>query len=88
MNMAAEPTIGVLSLHSSKESKAILNAADDLGYDTAWLRAENTAIEITDGAITLEPDVDVVVNRLLLSKEEQPPEALGLQPFSIASAPC
>jgi hypothetical protein len=28
--------------------------------------------------VTLEPDVDVVVNRLLLSKEEQPAEALGL----------
>ena len=28
--------------------------------------------------MTLEPDVDVVVNRLLLSKEEQPAEALGL----------
>jgi RimK family alpha-L-glutamate ligase len=71
-------TVGVLSLHSSKETKAILNAVDDLGYDTAWLRAENTAVDITDGTVTLEPDVDIVVNRLLLSKEEQPAEALGL----------
>ncbi|MCQ4333245.1 RimK family alpha-L-glutamate ligase [Natronomonas sp. F2-12] len=71
-------TVGVLSLHSSKETKAILNAVDDLGYDTAWLRTENTAVEITDGEVALEPDVDIIVNRLLLSKEEQPAEALGL----------
>ncbi|CAI50228.2 RimK family protein [Natronomonas pharaonis DSM 2160] len=71
-------SVGVLSLHSSKESKAILNAVDDLGYDTEWLRTENTAVDITDGSVTLEPDVDIVVNRLLLSKEEQPAEALGL----------
>ena len=76
--MSDSLTVGVLSLHSSKETKAILNAVDDLGYGTAWLRAENTAVDITDGAVTLEPDVDIVVNRLLLSKEEQPAEALGL----------
>ena len=33
--MSSIPTIGVLSLHSSKESKAILNAADDLGFGAA-----------------------------------------------------
>lgn len=71
-------TVGVLSLHSSKESKAILNAVDDLGYGTEWLRSENTTVDITDGTATLEPDVDIVVNRLLLSKEGQPAEALGL----------
>ena len=76
--MSDSLTVGVLSLHSSKETKAILNAVDDLGYGTAWLRAENTAVDITDGSVTLEPDVDIVVNRLLLSKEEQPAEALGL----------
>ena len=76
--MSDSVTVGVLSLHSSKETKAILNAVDDLGYGTAWLRAENTAVEIIDGTVTLEPDVDIVVNRLLLSKEEQPAEALGL----------
>jgi RimK family alpha-L-glutamate ligase len=76
--MSSDITVGVLSLHSSKESKAILNAADALGYDTEWLRAENTSIGIEDGEVTLDPDVDIVVNRLLLSKEEQPAEALGL----------
>lgn len=76
--MSDSLTVGVLSLHSSKETKAILNAVDDLGHETEWLRAENTVVEIEDGTVTLEPDVDVVVNRLLLSKEEQPAEALGL----------
>jgi RimK family alpha-L-glutamate ligase len=76
--MDEDITVGVLSLHNSKETKAILNAVDDLGYGTEWLREENTAVEIEDGVARLEPDVDVVVNRLLLSKEEQPAEALGL----------
>jgi RimK family alpha-L-glutamate ligase len=76
--MSSDITVGVLSLHSSKESKAILNAADALGFDTEWLRAENTSIGIEGGEVTLDPDVDIVVNRLLLSKEEQPAEALGL----------
>jgi RimK family alpha-L-glutamate ligase len=73
-----ETTVGVLSLHNSKESKAILNAVDDLGYGTEWLRAENLAVEIEDGEPRLEPEVDIVVNRLLLSNEEHPAELLGL----------
>ncbi len=76
--MSDPPAIGVLSLHSSKETKAILNAVDDLGYPTEWLRAENTTVDISGGTVTVEPDVDIVINRLLLSKEEQPAEALGL----------
>jgi len=71
-------TVGVLSLHSSKETKAILNAVDDLGHGTEWLRTENTAVDIRDGQATPEPDVDVVANRLLLSKDEQPAEGLGI----------
>ncbi|WP_435194026.1 RimK family alpha-L-glutamate ligase [Natronomonas sp. EA1] len=76
--MSEDITVGVLSLHNSKETKAILNAVDDLGYDTEWLRAETLSVEISDGEVILEPDVDIIVNRLLLSKEEQPAEALGL----------
>lgn len=57
----SEPTVGVLSLHRSKETKAILNAVDDLGYGTEWLRAENLAVEIESGEPRLEPVVDVVV---------------------------
>lgn len=71
-------TVGVLSLHNSKETKAILNAVEDLGHEPQWLREENTAISIENGEITLEPDVDVIANRLLLSNTEQPAEALGL----------
>jgi len=70
--------VGVLSLHNSKETKAILNAVEDLGHDPYWLREENTAVDIRDGDVRLEPEVDVVANRLLLSNTEQPSEALGL----------
>ncbi|QHS16401.1 RimK family alpha-L-glutamate ligase [haloarchaeon 3A1-DGR] len=70
--------VGVLSLHNSKETKAILNAVEDLGHEPAWLRKENTAIEVTDGRVSIEPDVDVVLNRLLLSNTDQPAEHLGL----------
>jgi RimK family alpha-L-glutamate ligase len=78
MTDAPDPTIGVLSLHTSKESKAICNAVTALGYEAEWLRAENTAVDVRDGQAVLEPDVDVIVNRLLLSKQEQPAEGLGL----------
>ena len=36
--------VGVLSLHNSKETKAILNAVEDLGHEPVWLRRENTAV--------------------------------------------
>lgn len=71
-------TVGVLSLHVSKETKAILNAVADLGHEPVWLREENTAVSIDDGALSMEPDVDVVANRLLLTNTEQPAEGLGL----------
>ncbi len=73
-----ELTVGVLSLHVSKETKAILNAVEALGYGTAWLRRENTAVAIEDGAVSTEPAVDVVANRLLLSTTEYPAEDIGL----------
>ena len=71
-------TVGVLSLHTSKETKAILNAVEELGHDTEWLRTENTSISVTDGTVVLEPSVDVIANRMLLSNTEQPAEELGL----------
>ncbi|WP_254862479.1 RimK family alpha-L-glutamate ligase [Halovivax gelatinilyticus] len=75
----AEPvSVGVLSLHSSKETKAICNAVEALGHNPQWLRTDNTTIRVEDGRVGLEPSVDVVANRLLLSNTEQPCEALGL----------
>ncbi|WP_254763502.1 RimK family alpha-L-glutamate ligase [Natrinema marinum] len=77
--VGADPvTVGVLSLHTSKETKAILNAAEELGHDTEWLRSENTSISVEDGSPVLEPAVDVIANRMLLSNTEQPAEELGL----------
>src|SRR6056297_3161173 len=84
---AGDLTVGVLSLHNSKETKAILNAAEALGYDTEWLRAENTSISIEDGELTIEPAVDVVANRLLLSNTAQPAEELGLANVFARSKP-
>jgi RimK family alpha-L-glutamate ligase len=70
--------VGVLSLHNSKETKAILNAVDDLGHEGVWLRRENAAISIEHGDVKVEPEVDIVANRLLLSNTEEPAELLGL----------
>ncbi|WP_435317993.1 RimK family alpha-L-glutamate ligase [Haloarchaeobius sp. TZWSO28] len=72
------PAVGVLSLHSSKETKAICNALVALGAHAEWLREENTTIRIRDGEVELDPPVDVVVNRLLLSKADAPLEELCL----------
>ncbi|MFD1633151.1 RimK family alpha-L-glutamate ligase [Haloplanus ruber] len=71
-------SVGVLSLHNSKETKAILNAVEDLGHEPVWLRQENTTVTIEDSTVTVEPDVDVVANRLLLSTTGDPAELLGL----------
>ncbi|WP_227134307.1 RimK family alpha-L-glutamate ligase [Halorubellus salinus] len=70
--------VGVLSLHNSKETKAILNAVEALGHHPEWLRSENTVVRFEDGHAVLSPDVDVVVNRLLLSNTDQPAETHGL----------
>jgi RimK family alpha-L-glutamate ligase len=70
--------VGVLSLHNSKETKAILNAVEALGHDPAWLRSENTTVRFGGGNARLSPDVDVIANRLLLSNTDQPSEELGL----------
>ncbi|MFC7071341.1 RimK/LysX family protein [Halobaculum lipolyticum] len=77
--MTEDPVrVGVLSLHTSKESKAICNAVEALGHQPEWLRRENAAVSVEDGEVTVEPDVDVVANRMLLSNIEQPAEGLGL----------
>ncbi|WP_224268654.1 RimK/LysX family protein [Haloprofundus salinisoli] len=70
--------VGVLSLHTSKETKAILNAVEDLGHEPVWLRRENTAMSIEDSEVSIEPGVDIIANRLLLSNTEEPAEGLGL----------
>jgi RimK family alpha-L-glutamate ligase len=70
--------VGVLALHESKESKAILNAVEALGHDTEWLREENTVVRFEDDTVRLEPDVDVIANRMLLSKTDKPEEELGI----------
>ncbi|MCD2203454.1 putative ATP-dependent zinc protease [Halobacterium sp. KA-6] len=71
-------SVGVLSLHNSKETKAILNAVEALGHSGVWLREDNLCVDIADNDSTLDPNVDVIANRLLLSKTEQPAELLGL----------
>jgi RimK family alpha-L-glutamate ligase len=70
--------VGVLSLHNSKETKAICNAVEDLGHEPVWLREENAAISVENGEVSVEPAVDVIANRLLLSNTDQPAELLGL----------
>jgi RimK family alpha-L-glutamate ligase len=70
--------VGVLSLHNSKETKAILNAVEALGHTPVWLRRENTAVSVRNSQVSVEPDVDVIANRLLLSNTQEPAELLGL----------
>ena len=70
--------VGVLSLHNSRETKAILNSVDALGHDSMWIRRENVEIMIEGEEVKVKPDVDIVVNRLLLTKMEQPTEGFGL----------
>jgi RimK family alpha-L-glutamate ligase len=76
--MDDEVRVGILSLHNSKETKALCNAVDALGHQPLWLRAENLQIEAGYGTVEVDPSPDVVVNRLLLPSADQPLATLGL----------
>lgn len=79
--------VGVLSFHNSKETKAILNAVQALGHDPVWLREENTRSWIEAGDLRFDPDVDVVANRLLMTKSVQPLDDIGIATGYTASRP-
>ncbi|OYR64062.1 putative ATP-dependent zinc protease [Halorubrum ezzemoulense] len=70
--------VGVLSTHNSKETKAILNAVRVLGHEPVWIRDENVTSWIEDGTVRLSPQVDVLVNRMLLTKSDHQLEDLQL----------
>jgi len=70
--------VGVLSPHNSKETKAILNAVRVLGHEPVWIRDENVTSWIEDGDVRLSPRVDVLVNRMLLTKSDHRLEDLQL----------
>lgn len=79
--------VGVLSFHNSKETKSILNAVAALGHEPVWLREENARTWIESGSLRFDPDVDVVANRLLLTKAAQPLDDLGVTTGYRASRP-
>ncbi|MDY6819279.1 MAG: RimK/LysX family protein [Halobacteriales archaeon] len=79
--------VGVLSPHNSKETKAILNAVAALDHEPVWIRDTNAASWITDGAVRLTPRVDVLINRLLLTKSDQPLEDLQLASLYAQTVP-
>jgi RimK family alpha-L-glutamate ligase len=67
-----------LSPHNSKETKAILNAVRVLGHEPIWIRDENVRSWVENGSVQLSPQVDVLVNRLLLTKSDRQLEDLQL----------
>ncbi|MFC6942754.1 RimK/LysX family protein [Salinirubellus sp. GCM10025818] len=67
-----------MSTHNSKETKSILNAVRTLGHEPVWIRDENVCSWIEDGSVRVSPRVDVLVNRLLLTKSDQQLEDLQL----------
>ncbi|XVH31577.1 RimK/LysX family protein [Haloferacaceae archaeon DSL9] len=70
--------VGVLSFHDSKETKAICSAVASLGGEPVWLNRDTLCVEFGTDQVFVEPPVDVVVNRLLLSNVEEPLEGIGL----------
>jgi len=79
--------VGVLSPHNSKETKAILNAVEALGHEPVWIRDENVASWIDGSGVTVSPEVDVLVNRLLLTKSDQVLEDLQLAALYVERVP-
>jgi glutathione synthase/RimK-type ligase-like ATP-grasp enzyme len=49
-----------------------------LGHQPVWIRDENVASWVEDGSVQLSPRVDVLVNRLLLTKSDHQFEDLQL----------
>ena len=84
---ATDVRIGVLSFHNSKETKAICNAVRALGHEPRWLSEENTRTWMEDGGLRFDPDVDVVVNRLLATKASRPLDDLGVATSYAAARP-
>ncbi|MEZ3117502.1 aspartyl protease family protein [Halobaculum sp. MBLA0147] len=64
--------VGVVSFHNSKETKAICNAVADLGHTPVWFGRSNLASRVAGGAASVEPPVDVAINRLLTTKATRP----------------
>ena len=79
--------VGVLSLHISRETRSILNAIEALGHEATWIKRENVEVVIENGNAVIKPDVDIVVNRMLLTKMEQPVGGFGLAKIFLNSAP-
>ncbi|MEF8781705.1 MAG: RimK/LysX family protein [Haloarculaceae archaeon] len=77
----------MLSTHNSKETKAILNAVRELGHEPVWIRDENVTSWIEGGTVKLDPAVDVVINRLLLTKSDHLFEDLQLASLYGETAP-
>lgn len=73
-----EKTIGVISFHNSKETKALLNCAEELGFNPVWIMEKNLTMSMNDDGLVIEPQSDVLVNRMLLSKSSYPVQLLGL----------
>jgi RimK family alpha-L-glutamate ligase len=84
---AGAKRVGVLSPHNSKETKAILNAVRALGHEPVWIRDENVTSSIEDGSVQLSPSVDVLVNRLLITKSEHQLEDLQLAALYAETTP-
>ncbi|MFC7202415.1 RimK family alpha-L-glutamate ligase [Haloferax namakaokahaiae] len=78
MHGETQVTVGVLGFHDSRETKAISNAISELGHTAVWLHEDVIGVDVSPDGVTLEPDVDVVVNRLLLSKSRMPLEDLSI----------
>lgn len=84
---SGEKRVGVLSFHNSKETKAILNAIRALGHEPVWIRDENVSSWIQNGNVHLSPDVDVLINRMLLTKSDHQLEDLQLAALYEESVP-
>lgn len=62
-------SVGVISFHNSKETKAICNAVEALGHEPIWIRKENLTFEAGYGRVEPTPKPDILINRLLLHSD-------------------
>ncbi len=72
------PRVGVLAFHTSPELRAIEGAISELGAVPVRLNEESLTLTAGDSGVSIEPDIDVCINRILLSTQSYPLDPIGV----------
>ena len=72
------PRIGVLAFHTSPELRAIEGAISELGAVPVRLNEDSLTLTVGDDGVSIDPEIDVCINRVLLSTQSYPLDSIGV----------